>query len=62
MFAWGLTLGYGIWSLNQKSATAVGRLKNERDRGGGGGLILRSSAWRDGLKVEVESLDSQNLR
>ena len=44
-------------SLAQKSATAVTRLKNERDRGGGAGFILRSSAWRDGFKVEVESLD-----
>lgn len=60
MFTCGLTLGrWGIWSLAQKSATAVTRLKNERDRGGAVGLILRSRAWRDGLKVEVESLDSQ---
>ena len=44
--------------MTQKSATAVRRLKNERDRGGGAGLILRSRVWRDGLKVEVESLDS----
>ena len=62
MFVWGRVLGNcGIWSLTQKSATAVSRLKNERDRGGGAGLILRSSAWRDGLNVEVESLNIQKL-